>query len=161
MSWSEVAIRVAGMADLDGVIALERRTAEAPHWAAGEYVGMLEGGSGAVRRCLLVAEMEDVLAGFAVGKVAGADGERVGEIESVAVDAARRRGGVGRALCGAVIAWCDGEGAAAIELEVRAGSAGAIALYRGLGFVEVGRRKGYYRDPEEDALLMERRLEAC
>jgi ribosomal-protein-alanine N-acetyltransferase len=42
----------------------------------------------------------------------------------------------------------------ALELEVRAGSGGAIALYAGLGFVVAGRRAGYYREPEEDALLM-------
>ena len=41
-----------------------------------------------------------------------------------------------------------------MELEVRAGSVGAIALYEGLGFVVVGRRRGYYREPVEDALLM-------
>jgi ribosomal-protein-alanine N-acetyltransferase len=42
----------------------------------------------------------------------------------------------------------------ALELEVRAGSGGAIALYAGLGFVVAGRRVGYYREPVEDALLM-------
>jgi ribosomal-protein-alanine N-acetyltransferase len=50
--------------------------------------------------------------------------------------------------------WCRGEEVATVELEVRAGSAGAIALYSGLGFVVVGRRVGYYREPVEDALLM-------
>ena len=45
-----------------------------------------------------------------------------------------------------------------MELEVRAGSVGAIALYGGLGFVVVGRRKGYYREPVEDALLMKLEL---
>jgi ribosomal-protein-alanine N-acetyltransferase len=42
---------------------------------------------------------------------------------------------------------------------VRAGSAGAIALYERLGFVAVGRRPGYYRSPVEDAVLM--RLEVA
>jgi ribosomal-protein-alanine N-acetyltransferase len=41
-----------------------------------------------------------------------------------------------------------------LELEVRAGRAGAIALYTGLGFVIVGRRRRYYREPVDDALLM-------
>ena len=41
-------------------------------------------------------------------------------------------------------------------LEVRAGNAPAVALYRGLGFSEVGRREGYYRNPPDDALLMRR-----
>ena len=46
-----------------------------------------------------------------------------------------------------------------MELEVRAGSVGAIALYKRLGLVAVGRRPGYYRSPMEDAVLM--RLEVA
>jgi ribosomal-protein-alanine N-acetyltransferase len=57
-------------------------------------------------------------------------------------------------LCLAVADWCRDRGARALELEVRAGSVGAIALYDGLGFVVAGRRAGYYREPAEDALLM-------
>jgi ribosomal-protein-alanine N-acetyltransferase len=53
-----------------------------------------------------------------------------------------------------VVAWCVGRGAGEVELEVRAGSAGAIALYERRGFVAVGRRPGYYRSPVEDAVLM-------
>ena len=41
-----------------------------------------------------------------------------------------------------------------LTLEVRAGTAPAIALYEKLGFREVGRRKNYYRAEHEDALLM-------
>jgi ribosomal-protein-alanine N-acetyltransferase len=41
-----------------------------------------------------------------------------------------------------------------LELEVRAGSGGAIALYSGLGFVVAGLRKGYYKEPDEDAVMM-------
>jgi ribosomal-protein-alanine N-acetyltransferase len=61
---------------------------------------------------------------------------------------------MGRALCSAVIEWCREQMATALELEVRAGSLGAIAMYSGLGFVTVGRRAGYYRDPAEDAVMM-------
>jgi ribosomal-protein-alanine N-acetyltransferase len=104
-----------------------------------------------VRRCFFVAVAEGRLLGFAVGKVIGSS---VAELESVAVEAAARRGGVGKALCRAVVAWCRGQGVAAVELEVRAGSAGAIALYAGLGFLVAGRRVGYYLAPVEDALLM-------
>jgi ribosomal-protein-alanine N-acetyltransferase len=62
-------------------------------------------------------------------------------------------------LCAAVITWSRGQGAVAVELEVRVGSGGAIALYVGLGFVVVGRRGGYYRGPVEDAVLMRLELE--
>ena len=95
---------------------------------------------------------------FAVGKVIGIGSESSAELESVAVAASARRAGVGRALCAAVIDWCRAQGAQAIELEVRAASSGAIALYSGLGFVVEGRRPRYYREPMDDAVLMRLKL---
>jgi ribosomal-protein-alanine N-acetyltransferase len=150
MSLAGGSVRAACAADLAGVIALERATAEAPHWAEAEYAEIV----GGVRRCLFVAEGEGRLLGFAVGKVIGGGGESSAELESVAVGVEARRSGVGRALCGAVAAWCREQGATMLELEVRAASVGAIALYAGLGFVPVGRRREYYRGPVDDAVLM-------
>jgi [ribosomal protein S18]-alanine N-acetyltransferase len=154
MSAEGLRVRVAVVGDLAGVMALERSVAEAPHWVEGEYAVIIAGRDGLVRRCLLIAEAEGRLLGFAVGKVIGAGVARVAELESVVVVEAARRRGAGGALCRGVVAWCRGEGAATVELEVRAGSGGAIALYEGLGFVAVGRRKGYYGDPVEDAVMM-------
>ncbi len=147
---TEFRVRAGVAGDLSGVIVLERATVEAPHWAESEYAAMVGDGGDYVRRCLFVAEEEGALVGFAVGSVV-AD---VGELESVAVVLRVRRGGVGRALCGAVMDWCRREGAVSVELEVRAASGGAIDLYRGLGFVGVGRRSGYYNGPPDDAVLM-------
>ena len=159
VSVPEVRLRVASGADLAEVVALERRVVEAPHWAEAEYAVIVgSGGEGAVRRCLFVAETDEKLLGFAVGKVILSVADRVGELESVAVDAAGRRRGVGRSLCEAVIGWCRDHAAVEMELEVRAGSGGAIALYAGLGFGVVGRRRGYYQEPDEDAVLMQLKL---
>jgi ribosomal-protein-alanine N-acetyltransferase len=155
-------IRTGGAVDLAAVLMMERGIAEAPHWTRAEYeaIANAEGNvDSGVRRCLMIAEAEEGrLLGFAVAKVIGSGLEGVGEIETVAVDWAARRKGMGRSLCEAVTEWCSRQGARAVELEVRAGSVGAIALYRGLGFVSVGRRKGYYREPVEDALLMKLEL---
>jgi ribosomal-protein-alanine N-acetyltransferase len=147
---TEFCVRAAETKDVASVIALERAVAEAPHWSEAEYVAMVEDATGYVRRSLFVAEAAGAVVGFAVGKVV-AD---VGELESVAVDSRMRRSGVGRALCGAVIAWCREQGAGAVELEVRAMSEGAMGLYRGLGFFSVGRRLRYYTSPVDDAVLM-------
>lgn len=158
MSGAAFRVRKGTVADLAGVVMMERGIAGAPHWGDAEYAAILNEESGVavlVKRCLMVAEAEGGLLGFCVGKVIGFGS---GELESVAVDSAARRSGVGRALCEAVIDWCRGQGAAEMELEVRAGSDGAIALYGGLGFVVVGRREGYYREPVEDALLMKLKL---
>ena len=147
----EFSIRGGRAEDVPEVVALERATAEAPHWAEAEYAAMV-GGDAAdyVRRRLFVAEADGVMIGFAVGKVV-AD---TGELESVAVDSRARRSGVGRALCGAVIEWCGEQGAGEVELEVRAMSEGAMGLYRGLGFFSVGLRPRYYNAPVDDAVLM-------
>jgi [ribosomal protein S18]-alanine N-acetyltransferase len=161
MSVVDYGVREGVAADLVGVMRLEQETAEAPHWTAGEYGAIVDSGGfadGAVRRCLFVAEGEAGLLGFAVGKVLVSEAVSLGELESVAVGVSTRRSGVGRMLCEAVIRWCAERGAAEVELEVRAGSRGAVALYRGLGFVAVGERTGYYRDPAEDALLMQLKL---
>src|SRR5205823_3132633 len=101
--------------------ALECGIAEAPHWGEAEYAAMVSGSASGVRRLLVVAERDaGELVGFAAGSVVAS----VGGLESVVVDANARRGGVGRALCEAVIAWCKEQGADAVELEVRSGSAG-------------------------------------
>jgi ribosomal-protein-alanine N-acetyltransferase len=162
MSVDRFRVRAAGSGDLAGVVEMERAIAEAPHWAESEYVAIVKSdgnAGGLLRRCLLVAEAEGRLLGFAVGKVIGSGDGGVAELESVAVEAAARRGGVGRGLCRAVIAWCREQGAVVVELEVRAGSGGAIALYTGLGFSVVGRRGGYYSEPTEDAVMMRLELQ--
>jgi len=154
-------IRAGHGTDIASVVQLERRTREAPHWLEAEYAAITNSGKNlpfAVRRCLFVAEAEGRLLGFAVGKVLVSEAVVLAELESVAVSVSARRQGVGRELCEAVISWCRELRAAEMELEVRAGSAGAIALYVKLGFFPVGKRAGYYRDPPEDALLMQLKL---
>ncbi len=160
MSAGGVRIRPAIATDLDEVLALERAAAEAPHWPEAEYGAILISREGnceqpaGARRCLFVAQTAGHLVGFAVGKSVGTGQDCLAELESVAVEAGARRAGVGRALCVAVADWCRAQGAAALELEVRAASAGAIALYRGMGFAVQGRRRSYYEAPADDALLM-------
>lgn len=161
MSGGAVRVRSAAAADVPRIVELERSVSEAPHWAEAEYRAIVEAadGSEGVLRCLLVAESGGQIAGFAVGKLLRFTGEA--ELESVAVAPELRRGGFGRTLCADVLAWCKERSAAFVELEVRAGSAGAIALYRSLGFLEVGLRPDYYSAPAEDAVLMRLELDGC
>lgn len=153
-------IRIASTQDVEAVFALERAVSEAPHWSGEEYVALVEGdATGSVSRCLLVAEaVEDAdagnLAGFAVGKVIAVGKDSVGELESVVVAENARRMGLGRALCEGIVEWCRDRGAQGVELEVRSRNYSAKRLYAGLGFVEEGLRRGYYRDPMDDAVLM-------
>lgn len=73
----------------------------------------------------------------------------------IATRQAARGQGIGRALVERLIAAATAEGCTHIELEVASRNVGALALYRGLGFAEVGRRPKYYRDPIDDAILMD------
>lgn len=145
-------VRLGGMGDVDGVVRLAAEVVGAPRWSRQVYAGVVVGEG--VRRRLVVAVVAEEVVGFAVGSlVAG-----VGELESVAVGLPWQRAGVGRRLCVGVMAWCSAEGARWMELEVRVGNAVARGMYRGLGFVEVGRRRGYYEDPVEDAVLLRAEL---
>jgi ribosomal-protein-alanine N-acetyltransferase len=51
-------------------------------------------------------------------------------------------------------AWAKARGGAVAHLEVRAGNVAALTLYEGLGYRRVGRRRAYYPDNQEDALLL-------
>jgi ribosomal-protein-alanine N-acetyltransferase len=113
--------------DLEAVLALERATEFAPHWNLAAYNAAVRAEAG---RCLMVAELEGILVGFAVGTV---EAEATGELESVVVAENARRRGVGRSLCMGVLGWMREQGAAEAVLEVRSASVGAIALYAVLG----------------------------
>jgi ribosomal-protein-alanine N-acetyltransferase len=157
MSAPGIYIRPAKETDLPGVVALERSVAEAPHWPEKEYSAMIDQGQGTgnlIKRCLLIAEAEGPLLGFGVGKMIGIAYERIAELESIVVEKDVRRRGVGKALCAAVAAWSRQQSAPGLELEVRMGNEAAIALYTSLGFEVTGRRRAYYQQPTEDALLM-------
>jgi ribosomal-protein-alanine N-acetyltransferase len=76
-------------------------------------------------------------------------------IATIATHPDFRRQGIGEQLMLAALESARGEGAAHAFLEVRAGNAGAIALYKKYGFVVAGVRPRYYKDNNEDAILMD------
>lgn len=80
-------------------------------------------------------------------------------INNIGVHETSRRRGIGSVLLRAALARGQRLGAQAARLEVRAGNVGAQSLYRQYGFAVAGRRRHYYRDPSEDALLMSASLE--
>ncbi|HEX8071405.1 MAG TPA: ribosomal protein S18-alanine N-acetyltransferase [Pyrinomonadaceae bacterium] len=90
------------------------------------------------------------LQGFVAARVAAEELH----INNIGVRAAARGRGVGGALLRAAIATGRRLGAHAAVLEVRASNLAAQALYRRCGFNVAGRRRNYYRDPPEDALIM-------
>ncbi len=124
-------------------------------WTVAEIDGMLADPA-------IVAEVaradggRGLLVGFSIARLAGDEAE----ILSIAVSARVRGGGIGGQLLAATLAKLAARGARRVFLEVEAGNAPAIALYRRYGFAEVGRRRAYYQTAERkaDALVMRRDL---
>lgn len=133
-------IRAAGADDVPAVAALERDNLGADAWSEPLVREGVVGALPTVR--YLVAEVEGAVVGHAVASVAG----DIAELQRIAVDPAHRRHGLASALLDAVTADAAGEGADRLLLEVREDNAGARAFYAARGFVEIDRRRRYYRD---------------
>ena len=82
-----------------------------------------------------------------------------GEIADLAVTPAARRRGVGGLLLDRVSRAAADRGVRVLYLEVRESNVAARRLYESRSFLPVGRRRGYYRHPSEDALVLRRDLE--
>lgn len=118
-----------------------------PEWSPGED----ESGSSSV--VLVVSDIAEV-SGFAAGRCAGTEAE----ILNVAVRANERRKGIASQLLQELVTHLRERGAERIFLEVRQSNTAAIALYEKQWFERAGVRRGYYRNPDEDALVYEKKL---
>ncbi len=153
-------VRSATSNDIEAITQIERLAFTDP-WSRASFESLL--GFAHVRFC--VAERCDApgvvrddvrpraeVAGYAVAWIAADEAE----LANVAVAPSLRGRGVGALLLDAVIDDVTRRGAVSIFLEVRESNAAARRLYAARRFVEVGRRRGYYRRPQEDALVLVR-----
>ena len=138
-----VAIRSATLNDVPAILALEQQAPGAAHWAADQYSKLVDTG------IILVAEEAGKLCGFVCAKAVAEEWE----IENVVVATEFLRRGIANELVRNLIQRAGNEAASAILLEVRESNLPARGLYEKLGFREVGRRRVYYRNPVEDAIL--------
>jgi len=144
-----LAIRSARLNDVPALLAIERQSPGAAHWTSEQYHKLV--GSGVV----LVAEEAGRSCGFVCAQAAAG----VWEIENVVVDAGLLRRGIASELVHELIQRVQNEAAPAILLEVRESNLPARRLYEKHGFLVVGRRRAYYRNPVEDAILYALRFE--
>jgi ribosomal-protein-alanine N-acetyltransferase len=139
-------LRVATSADVAEVAALERGCYSDP-WPRSAFLALPDD----PRVFFAVARGSDgALAGYVVGWYVLDEAE----IANLAVAPSDRGKGVGRALLDAVLNDAESRGVADVYLEVRRSNTAALKLYRSRGFEQVGMRKGYYRTPVEDALIL-------
>ena len=103
----------------------------------------------------LVAVEDDRVIGY-IGSQTSIDET---DVMNVAVHPDCRRQGIAEELIKTLVVKLKEKGSHALMLEVRASNAPAIALYEKLGFLQVGCRKNYYRNPKEDALILRKEWE--
>lgn len=135
------------MADLDAVVRLmtglfredagQRDATMDQEWPIREGAAYVDGLIADEGSCLMVADHEGMVIGYAVGLVAAPGGMQlvaVAHLESLFVEPAARGLGVGRQLADAVITWARGRGAKQVRVTAYATNDGAVRLYRRLGF---------------------------
>src|SRR5262249_47902819 len=137
-----VTIRCAALDDVPVLLRIEQQAAQAAHWTKGQYQARIAGG------VILVAEEKAGVVGFVCARNVDVEWE----IENIVVAEQVRRAGVADALLRALLRRVREE-EKAVWLEVRESNEPARRLYEKHGFGESGRRRGYYRDPVEDAVL--------
>ena len=142
-------VRRAVAGDLYEVAALERRCFSDP-WSAMAFASLPQ--NPAVYFGVARHGVGGPLAGYVIAW-------RVldeGEVANLAVEPSARRVGVGSQLLDEMLTDARQQLVKRIYLEVRESNAAARRLYATRGFKEVGRRRKYYRSPEEDALILQR-----
>jgi ribosomal-protein-alanine N-acetyltransferase len=142
-----VQLRPAIPADVPALLAVEQEAPAAAHWSEGDYRRLFTT-AGLV---ILVVE-EGSIQGFVVSRQLGDEWE----IENLVVASMARRRGLGMLLINELLDLARRHGAKSVFLEVRESNHAARRLYSKAGFLASGRRKSYYRDPEEDAILYQK-----
>jgi ribosomal-protein-alanine N-acetyltransferase len=140
--------------DLARVVEIADSLAEAPRWAPEVYARAADPGASPARIALVAESPDTGVAGFAVAVLIPHEAE----LETIAVAQTAQRQGIASRLLTELFDLLKGHDSAEVMLEVRASNYSALALYASLGFSETGRRKGYYTDPKEDAILLRRSL---
>ena len=152
-------IRRAVRADLGAMLRIEQASFADP-WTVDSLATALS----LERMRVLVAESGDEgrkggdaaaeVLGYVVALLVGPEAE----IADLAVSPDARRQGIGRALLAGALAELRAAAVRTVYLEVRESNRTARALYETNGFEAVGRRRGYYRSPVEDALVLRREI---
>jgi ribosomal-protein-alanine acetyltransferase len=148
MTWQ---LRRADARDLDGIMSLETATFDDDAWSSATMRAELDNPN-----CWYVVafrpESPEHLEAYA-GLLAPR-GAKEADIQTVAVEPAARRSGLGRTLMLTLVGEARARGAEEVFLEVRADNPGAEALYRSLGFEQIAVRERYYQPDGVDAHVM-------
>jgi ribosomal-protein-alanine acetyltransferase len=140
-------LRHATAADIPELMALEKLAATAAHWSMKQYETVFSAES--PWRAVLIIEEEAGVQGFIAGRAL----DKEWEIENIVVAQPARCRGLGTCLLLKFLDLAREHGAGRVFLEVRESNLAARRLYEKREFVESGRRKLYYQEPAEDAIV--------
>jgi ribosomal-protein-alanine acetyltransferase len=143
-------IRAFRPGDIPELVSITEESSQAASWSKESYEELCTSEG----FLAFVSERAGRVSGFVVGRQAADEGE----ILNVAVRRENRRKGEGQALLSAVLEQLHRRGVRRVYLEVRESNKTGIAFYEKQGFARTGRRPGYYREPKEAAVLMEKKL---
>ena len=143
---SEIRIESLREEHLDGLMEVEVLSFATP-WSRETFLYELEKNN--LARYFVAMKDQEVVGYAGIWSVASE-----GHITNIAVHPRHRREGIGQSLLSALLLYAIGAAIRDVTLEVRVSNQAAIALYETNGFVVEGRRKEYYSDNKEDALIM-------
>jgi ribosomal-protein-alanine N-acetyltransferase len=147
---SDVKVRLATGADVERIIEIAGNSRTAAHWTAERYREIFSG-SDRTRIAIVVAD-ESGVQGFLIARPV----DKECEIENIAISAQRQRRGFGSMLLEKIFEIAKKQSFQSLFLEVRESNYPARRFYEKAGFAVIGARKGYYRDPVEDAAVYRR-----
>jgi ribosomal-protein-alanine N-acetyltransferase len=144
-----VPIRALESRDIDSILAIQSACPEIAQWKSADYERVAQGEMSG-----WIFEVDGTLNGFLVARRVASESE----ILNFAVHPGARRHGAGAALLDRALAWARTFSADQAILEVRSANHPALRFYERHQFQIVGRRRNYYVAPNDDALLLSRRL---
>ena len=133
------------------MLRLERSSEGAAHWSESQYQSLIGAKGADISTLARVAEFRanPAVVGFLIARHLAQEWE----LENIVVAPEARGQGVGTRLMEELLTRAQEANSHAVFLEVRESNTAAISLYRKLGFQQTGRRKSYYSNPAEDAIL--------
>jgi [ribosomal protein S18]-alanine N-acetyltransferase len=149
-----VRVRQAVPQDLSRMMEIAQHSVQASHWPRDAYERLFAAPE--LNRVVLVVEasLTPASAGEVLGFIVARKIDSEWEIENIAVTGPARRRGLGSRLMGEFLKLVREQGGKTVFLEVRESNVAANNLYQKWGFLETGRRKSYYLNPAEDALIL-------
>jgi len=141
-----VTLRAARPTDIEAMASLERQAFSDP-WPASAFRDLIRQSHA---RLTVALDARGELCGYCILLHVLDEGE----IANIAVDPAWRRRGIASRLLDAALDDVIALGLTTVFLEVRVSNEPARRLYESRGFAPIGRRRAYYREPLEDALVL-------